>query len=62
MVNCPNIPNIYIYYLQKELKRFGLEILVIRGILEHIVLNIFKYIFWYTCTKIRKEKNYHKDF
>ena len=43
MANCPNIPNIY--YSKKELKYFGLEILVIHEILEHIVLNIFKYIF-----------------
>ena len=35
-----------IYYLQKELKHFGLEILVIHKILEDIVLNIFKNIFW----------------
>ena len=46
----------YIYYSQKALKHFGLEILVIHGILEHIVLNTFKYIFWCKCTKIRKEK------
>ena len=58
----------YIYYSQEELKHFGLEILVIHGILEHIVSNIF------ICTKIRKEKNFnysqrflnyikcHKDF
>ena len=45
------------YYSQKELKYFGLEILVIHGILEDIVLSIFKYIFWYIYTKIRKEKN-----
>ena len=63
-----------IYYSQKELKHFALEILVIHGILEHVLLNIFKYIFCYICTKIRKEKylnysqiflNYtkcHKDF
>ena len=35
----------YIYYSQKELKHFGLDILVIHAILDHIVLNIFKYIF-----------------
>ena len=47
-----------------ELKHFGLEILVIHGILEHIVLNIFENIFWYICTKIRKEKklNYSQRF
>ena len=44
MANCPNIPNMY--YSQNELKHFGLEILVIHGILEHIVLIIFKYIIW----------------
>ena len=49
---------IYISYSQKELKYFSLEILVIHGILEDIVLNVFEYIFWYICTKIRKEKNY----
>ena len=26
-------------------------------ILEHIVLNIFEYIFWYICTEIKKENN-----
>ena len=41
---------------QKELRHFGLEILVTHGTLEHIVLNIFKYIFWFICTKFRKEK------
>ena len=53
-----------IYYSQKELKHFGLQISVIHEILEHIVLNIFKYIFWYKCTKIRKEENlnYSKRF
>ena len=40
------------YYSEKGLKHFGLEILVIHGILEHIT---FKYIFWYKFTKIRKE-------
>ena len=40
VANCPNIPNIY--YSQKELNYVGLEILVIHGILEHVVLNIFK--------------------
>ena len=49
-----NIPNIY--YSQKELKHFDFEILVIYGILEHTVLNIFKYIFWHICFKISKEK------
>ena len=49
---------IYISYSQKELKHFSLEILVIHGILEDIVLNVFEYIFWYICTKIRKEKYY----
>ena len=44
------------HYSQKELKHFGLEILVIHGILEHIVLNIFKYIFCYIYTKIRRAK------
>ena len=71
VANCTNIPNIYIYYSQKELKHFGLEILVTHGILEQNVLNIFRYIFWYIYTKIRKEKNSqrfrnyikcHKDF
>ena len=42
------------YYSQKELKYFDLGILVIHGMLEHIVLNIFKYMFWHICTKIRK--------
>ena len=42
MVSCPNIPDIY--YSQKELKYFDLEILVVHGILEHIFLNIFKYV------------------
>ena len=46
-----------IYYSEKQVKHFGLETLVIYEILEHIVLNIFKYIFWYLCTRIRKEKN-----
>ena len=48
------------YYSQKGLKHFGLEILEIHGILEHIA---FKYIFWYRFIKIRKEKNWtiHKD-
>ena len=46
-----------IYYSQKELKHFGLEILVINEILECIVLNISKNIFWYKCIKIRKGKN-----
>ena len=67
MANC-------IYYLQKELKHSDFEILVIHGILEEIVLNFFKYIFWYKCIKISKEKNLtysqrflsyikcHKDF
>ena len=45
VVNCPNIPNMY--YSQEELKYFDLGILVIHGMLEHLVLNIFKYIFWY---------------
>ena len=36
-----------IFHLQKELKHFCLEVLVIHGILEHIVLNISKYIFCY---------------
>ena len=45
-----------IYYSQKELKHFDLEVLVIHEILENIALNIFKYIFPYICTKIRKEK------
>ena len=49
---------IYISCSQIELKYFSLEILVIHGILEDIVLNVFEYIFWYICTKIRKEKNY----
>ena len=38
--NCPNIPNIH--DSQKELKYFGLEILVICKMLEHIILKIFK--------------------
>lgn len=38
--NCPNIPNIH--DSQKELKYFGLEILVICKILEHTILKIFK--------------------
>ena len=42
------------YYSQKELKYFDLGISVIHGMLEHIVLNIFKYMFWHICTKIRK--------
>ena len=42
------------YYSQKELKYFDLGILVIHGMLEHIVLNIFKYMFWHIYTKIRK--------
>ena len=52
------------YYSQKELKHFGLQISVIHEILEHIVLNIFKYRFWYKCTKSRKEENlnYTKRF
>ena len=70
--NYPNLPNIY--YSLKELKHFGLEILVIHRLLEYIILDIFKYIFWYFCTKIRIEKNVnysqrffnyikcHKDF
>ena len=44
MANCPNIPNIYVIH-KKELKHFGLEILVIHGVLEYIALNICKYIF-----------------
>ena len=51
-VSCPNIPDTY--YSQKELKHFGVEILVIHGILDLIVLNIFKYIFWCKCIKIEK--------
>ena len=35
------------YYSQEELTYFDLGILVIYGMLEHLVLNIFKYIFWY---------------
>ena len=57
VANCPNIPNIY--YSKKELKYFGLEILVIHEILEHIVLNIFKYIFLYICIKLKKEKKFN---
>ena len=41
--NYPNLPNIY--YSLKELKHFGLEILVIHRLLEYIILDIFKYIF-----------------
>ena len=54
VANCSNVPNIY--YSQKEFKHFGLEILVIHGILKHIVLNIFRYILYYICNKFRKEK------
>ena len=53
------------YNFQLELKHFGLEILVIHGILELIVLNIFEYIFCYICTNIRKENkkmNYSERF
>ena len=34
-----------IYQSQKELKHFGLETLVIHGILDDVVLNILKYMF-----------------
>ena len=44
------------YYSQKGLKHFGLKILVMHWILEHIAFSVFKYIFWYICTKIRKEQ------
>ena len=40
VANCLNIPNIH--DSQKELKYFGLEILVICKMLEHIILKIFK--------------------
>ena len=56
MTNCPNIPNIY--YSQKDLKHFGLAILVTREILEHIVLNIALNV----CTKIKKKINYSQRF
>ena len=42
------------YNFLLELKHFGLEILVIQRLLEHIVLNNSECIFWYICTKIRK--------
>ena len=45
-----------IYYSQKRLKHFSLEILVIDEILEHIFLNIFKYISRHICTEIKKQK------
>ena len=40
------------------MKHFGLEILVIRRILEYADLFIFKYIFWYKCMKMKKEKKF----
>ena len=62
MAKYPNIPNIY--YSHKELKSFGLHILVLHEILENIVLNIFKYIFSYKWIKNRKKKklNYSQRF
>ena len=53
-------PNIFPNYLQKELEHFGLDILVIHGILEHVVLNIFKYLFDTFVSK--SEKNYSQRF
>ena len=56
------------YTFLLELKHFGLEIIVIQRILEHIVLNNSECIFWYICTKIRKKfffalhQNDHSDF
>ena len=47
------------YYSQKELKHFGLEILVIHGILEDIDLNIFKLYFG---TNVPKSELFTKMF
>ena len=41
---------------KRNLKHFGFETLVIHETLQHIILNIFEYIFWHICTKIWKEK------
>ena len=54
----------YIHYSQKELKHFGLEILVIQVILKQIVLNILSIYF---CTFVPKSENtnipiIHKGF
>ena len=58
VANCPSITNMYIYYSQKELKHLGLEILVIHGILEHIILNIFKYILIHLYQIQKKKLNF----
>ena len=48
--------SIYIYDSQKEFKHFGLEILVIHRILEHIVLNILSKYFGTLVPKSEKKK------